>query len=96
MAHRGWRRVLLRGSLLTLLAFGTALAQDAYLHTDDGCAVETHCLACRWHLGTTGTIAEATPLALSCPVAQPVRSFLEPHPADGEVRVAAARGPPLS
>jgi len=60
-----WRRGA--ASLLAvtlLLSFGAALAEDAFFHTDDGCAVERHCLACRWHQGTT-----ASPAAITAPQA---------------------------
>ena len=81
---------------MTLLAFGAALAQDAYLHTDDGCVVETHCLACRWHLGTTGTTVEAAPLGPPSLVVWPLYLSSEYHTAQGDVRVAVARPPPIS
>jgi hypothetical protein len=31
----------------TLVVLAVAFFDNAFRHTDDGCAVETHCLACR-------------------------------------------------
>lgn len=40
-------------ALALLAALGLALAEAALVHTDDGCALETHCLACRFALSAT-------------------------------------------
>lgn len=50
----GMRRAHHRGTIFAvalsaLLAFGLAWAEDCFFHTDDGCVVETHCIACLWH-----------------------------------------------
>ncbi|MET0552296.1 MAG: hypothetical protein ABW221_04615 [Vicinamibacteria bacterium] len=34
-------------ALLLLASLGVGVGQDAFAHTDDGCEVEVHCLACR-------------------------------------------------
>jgi hypothetical protein len=82
-------------ALSLLLALGAAVASD-FVHTDDGCVVEQHCLACRW--------AQAT---LSLPALAPVPTMrLEPV---GEVMMVvtaisttvataetASRAPPLA
>jgi hypothetical protein len=41
------RRLRALLALTLLLALATAFA-GSFVHTDDGCAVEQHCLACRW------------------------------------------------
>lgn len=38
-------------ALLALIGLGSALAEESFVHTDDGCAVEIHCLACRLSVG---------------------------------------------
>ena len=86
--------MLLEGSAVALLVFGSALVLEAYLHTDDGGAVETHCLACRWQMGTTGTTPDAPSLEPCAPRVEPVVAGPESRTADGEVRVTPARGPP--
>ena len=93
------RRRPLRGSwpaiaLLVLAALVSVMGADFLPHTDDGCATEVHCLACRsalgrqgvtftstvtlTHLHAVGTVVERTPFRIE-PVARDV---------------AASRGPP--
>jgi hypothetical protein len=64
MRSRSWRRTASVLAIALLAAFSIALAEDAFFHTDDGCAVERHCLACRWHHG-----AAASPTSITAPVA---------------------------
>jgi hypothetical protein len=64
MRSRSWRRTASVLAIALLAAFSVALAEDAFFHTDDGCAVERHCLACRWHHG-----AAASPTSITAPVA---------------------------
>jgi hypothetical protein len=35
-------------ALVLLASMGALAVQDGFAHTDDGCDVEIHCLACRW------------------------------------------------
>jgi hypothetical protein len=58
---RRWRAL---ASLALVAALGCMLGAEAFDHTDDGCVVETHCLACRWHYG--GTVV---PTVLALPAA---------------------------
>lgn len=44
-----WRRRIGMGVLVALI--GLLGFVDFLSHTDDGCAVEVHCIACRAHLG---------------------------------------------
>jgi len=44
-----WRRRIGMGVLVALI--GMLGVADFLSHTDDGCAVEVHCIACRAHLG---------------------------------------------
>jgi hypothetical protein len=44
-----WRRRIGMGVLVALI--GLLGFVDLLPHTDDGCAVEVHCIACRAHLG---------------------------------------------
>ena len=92
----GRRRVASLLALALLSVFGLALAEDAFFHTDDGCAVELHCLSCRWHQGATAVSAPVTvPLGVLQPGAVVDR-------ADGTVRLEGARpetpsrAPPLA
>jgi hypothetical protein len=52
--------------LAFLLASFTAVvsvSEGALFHTDDGCRVEVHCVACRWAAGATSVATPATPAA---------------------------------
>jgi hypothetical protein len=94
MPHRRTLSVVM--SFALLLAVAGALVEESFVHTDDGCAVEIHCLACRLAVGTTAvagvvlgvlvrTLEEA---GLVAPVAQ----GLTQSPAADH---GFSRGPPL-
>ena len=92
----GRRRVASLLALALLSVFGLALAEDAFFHPDDGCAVELHCLSCRGHQGAPAVSAPVTvPLGVLQPGAVVER-------ADGTVRLEGARpetpsrAPPLA
>jgi len=78
--------------LLAALAGGYV---GEYAHTDDGCAFETHCLACQRQVGSLAVVAP--PLTASVAfeavgsAAPPARVALLPAP----IRAEAPRGPPL-
>lgn len=71
------------------------MAEESFVHTDDGCAVETHCLACRLALGSTVVLA----LAITTPVRIDLAGFVSDEPSlvtrDGTARVGQSRAPPL-
>jgi hypothetical protein len=74
------------------------LVVEAYVHTDDGCVVETHCVACLWHRGASSVlvmpvILPDAPAAVATDAA--VGSESDPL-ADGSLRIAPSRGPPLA
>jgi hypothetical protein len=83
-------------ALLALMAFGGALYEESFVHTDDGCVVEVHCVACRLLLGgatifptvpilVPGVVAVAPPNAPE-PVARPTVT----------PRLFQSRAPPLA
>jgi hypothetical protein len=91
----------IRGRLLLacLVLWGLGLAdiEESFVHTDDGCVVETHCNACLLRLGTTSVGAAI------CFTLPPI--FSRPEPAvpattvahdDAEPPRIATRGPPLA
>ena len=82
-------------ALLVLLAFVASLA-GAFVHTDDGCAVEQHCRACRVALASAGALpASAVPV----PPIQPAEALapfgVSASPADPLVS-DSNRGPPAA
>jgi hypothetical protein len=89
------RRVASLLALALLSVFGLALAEDAFFHTDDGCAVEFHCLSCRWHHGATAvSAAVAVPLAVLTPGAI-VASVAASARLEGGRPETPSRAPPL-
>jgi hypothetical protein len=54
MSRRARRTIAL--AILVLAALVAADIESAYIHHDDGCSVEIHCLACRLTLGSTAVI----------------------------------------
>jgi hypothetical protein len=93
---RARRRTLLLAALMLLASFGALSLEQGFVHTDDGCAVETHCLACRWAYGATSVVAAQ--VALSAPVAavELVTARSAAAPAAPAVLAAESRGPPRS
>ena len=89
-----WRRVSL--ALVALAAAGV-LSFEGYLpHTDDGCAVETHCAVCASHIGTAAVSHASTPLPVELLVAGTVAPEAAETTLDPAVPASASRGPPLA
>jgi hypothetical protein len=88
-------RLLVAGALV-LGSLALALAEDAFFHTDDGCAVEVHCIACLWHHGAIVVAPAAATVAVA---PAPVGAVVLPptHISVGATpRIALSRGPPLA
>jgi hypothetical protein len=84
------------GVLVLIASLGLSLAEQSLFHTDDGCDVEIHCVACRLVLGSV--VVAASPLTFETRLARAgdvatvaVRAVPAPCP-----RVAVSRGPPSS
>jgi hypothetical protein len=93
MLSRRTAKALVAAALL--LAIAGAMVGE-YVHTDDGCPVEIHCLACRLAVGTTavsGAPLPSTPTlshdgSIAVPAQQPRDAAHTPP--------GPSRGPPLS
>jgi hypothetical protein len=81
-------------AVMAIVCLGTALAAETFVHTDDGCAVEIHCLACRLAVGSTAVVGHALP----CPRVLSVVGYVQRPPdtiVDSVVRSQApSRAPP--
>lgn len=95
MTKRVWQNRLVTGVLVALVSL-VGLA-DFLPHTDDGCAVEVHCVACRAHLGKVAGVA------LSSVVLARANEFIALETIRGEAAKEAptrlfppGRAPPLS
>lgn len=56
-------RALALVALLALAGLGAALYEESFVHTDDGCTVEVHCLACRLLLSGATVLATVPTIA---------------------------------
>jgi len=91
----------IRGRLLlaslALWGLGFADIEESFIHTDDGCAVETHCNACLLRLGTASVgaaIRFTLPPILSRP--EPAIPAATPSHDDAAAPNVSTRGPPLA
>ena len=82
--------------VLAWLGLTGVMAEASFVHSDDGCAIETHCNACLLRLGSTGvvTVTFSLPpvfLVVDEPAPVPAPSHEEAAP-----RTLPSRGPPLA
>jgi hypothetical protein len=81
---------------LALLGLAAVTVAVEYLpHTDDGCGVEVHCLACRTSVGHTATTATAVVFSAPGDFVEWLPVLIPPAPERGNVRTTDSRGPPL-
>jgi hypothetical protein len=89
------KAILATSALALLVALGVVVVEQSATHTDDGCAVEIHCLACRVALSATPDVAHLptsfVPHLLPAEVVH--AAHFMPH-ASTAVRRLASRGPP--
>jgi hypothetical protein len=93
---RPTRRTLLLAALMLLASFGVVTLEESFVHTDDGCAVETHCLACRWAYGGNAVVVAALGLPARTDAVERVNHSSTSAPAGRAVLAAESRGPPHS
>jgi hypothetical protein len=88
------RRKLVVAALL-LGGLAVATLEETLVHTDDGCAVETHCNACLLRMGTAGVVTTAFALPRAVPAVDRVVPAPLPSCEDAVSRDVPSRGPPL-
>lgn len=89
------KRWTFAASLVLLGAFALAFAGDL-VHTDDGCQVEIHCLACQRVLVSVGVAGLAAPW---CPSIERLGRIttIDPLPTrEADSPTTASRAPPLA
>jgi hypothetical protein len=93
LLRRPWLHAL---TALMVVALGAGVLEQAFaLHTDDGCEVETHCLACRLTLGAVSLATAAPPTLERAAVSTEIVWITEEQLLSESVRVALpARAPP--
>jgi hypothetical protein len=96
--RRGFaRRRFLLVAALVLAAVCVGVAEESFAHTDDGCPVETHCLACRLATGTIAVLATAVAAAERAPDRpEPVWAETRPTPSQSVAATTPSRAPPLA
>jgi hypothetical protein len=77
-----------------LLGVAFATVEETFVHTDDGCAVETHCNACLLQLGTTGVVAARFSLTPAAAEGTPVVAARPAGHENAAPRRVSSRGPP--
>jgi hypothetical protein len=87
------RRPLVAVLLLVALA---ATTLGASVHTDDGCAVERHCRACRLALASAGAAPPELPQLAPGDGLEPARHEAETPLHDAAVDTLPGRGPPAA
>ena len=87
---------LLAAAVLALLGLTGAMLEESFLHTDDGCVIETHCNACLLQLRTPGVVTVTFSLPGVVVLIDSV--VLAPPPAwrDAAPKSLSSRGPPLA
>jgi hypothetical protein len=90
---RASRRNRLLVALALLLALAATTALD-FVHTDDGCAVERHCRACRVALAFAGATPPSVPIVAVAEPAEPLTSLPAAAPHDVAVSADGSRAPP--
>jgi hypothetical protein len=89
-AH-GWAR---RFAAVALLLFATVLVVDAFIHTDDGCQVETHCVACRLAYSHGIPAPVSPPLVAPFDSSQPLSVAVSSPALQLATKPRRPRGPP--
>jgi hypothetical protein len=81
-------------AVLLLLGLAAATIEESFVHSDDGCAVETHCNACLLLLGTPGVVTVAYSLPRVVAVVDRVAPAPPTLPESAAPRGVSTRGPP--
>jgi hypothetical protein len=89
-------RALFLVAALALLSVGAALGEESFVHTDDGCAVEVHCLACRLAVGSTAALVLGVPAPIGLQLAGNVCVAPVLPAQDSAVAPQRSRAPPLA
>ncbi len=87
-------RKLFAALVLAWLGLTGALSEASFVHSDDGCALETHCNACLLRLRTTGVVTVTFSLPEIWVAIAEVAPAPGGSPEDATARSVPSRGPP--
>ena len=89
-------RKLLAALVLAWLGLTGAMSEASFVHSDDGCALETHCNACLLRLRTTGVVTVTFSLPEVWVALEEVAPVPVAVPEDAAPRSVPSRGPPTA
>jgi hypothetical protein len=90
------RNTLAWVALVALVCVAGALLEESFVHTDDGCDVEIHCIACRLVAGSTAVVSPAIVLPVAVQAAAPVAAQADCNLHEAAPRQSPSRAPPLA
>ncbi len=82
-------------AVLLLVGMAVATIEESFIHDDDGCAVETHCIACLLQLGSTGVVTDTFSVPPVVALLEEVVLPAAPSHESTAPRGLVSRGPPL-
>jgi len=96
MGRSNRRRTWAWIALAVLVCVSAALVEESYVHTDDGCSVEIHCVACRLAAGSTAVVSPAIVLPVAVLATAPVAAAADSSLSEAAPRETPSRAPPLA
>jgi len=96
MGRSNRRRTWAWIALAVLVCVSAALVEESYVHTDDGCSVEIHCVACRLAAGSTAVVSPAIVLPVAVQATAPVAAEADSRLSEAAPRETPSRAPPLA
>jgi hypothetical protein len=96
MGRSSGRRTWAWIALAVLVCVSAALAEESFVHTDDGCSVEIHCIACRLAAGSTAVVSPAIVLPVDVQTTALVAAEADSSLCEAAPHQAPSRAPPLA
>jgi hypothetical protein len=96
MGRSSRRRTWAWIALVALVCVSAALLEESFVHTDDGCNVEIHCVACRLAAGGTAVVSPAIVLPVALPTTSPVVAVGDSSLREAAPHETPSRAPPLA
>ncbi len=96
MRRSNRRRALAWVALAVLVCVSAALLEESFVHTDDGCSVEIHCIACRLVAGSTAVVSPAIVLAVAVQTTTLVTAEADSSLCEAAPHESPSRAPPLA
>jgi hypothetical protein len=96
MRRSSKHRTLAWVALAALVCVSGALLEESFVHTDDGCNVEIHCIACRLAAGSTAVVSPAVVLPVAVQTTAPVLAEADSTLREAAPHESPSRAPPLA